>query len=379
MKVVHLCIVLISALMLFGACNVFDWLYSDDGADTFEKALANAEAAMKRDNYKSAVQLYERALKMRTNSSEAMIGLASATLMSRVNVSDIPKLVTAIFNINVSGEPGSDDPFAEDFLVMEQDYRETMVDALNLAAFIRAPVNAIDPETGVIRTNDVTGLPELPSPDASDGVIAVTDSNSILNYIILKTAEVSLWVQDSFEVTKNLEARLKVADAEMGDELQELTDEVVAYIAASTLDPSVLNTDKELEFQEDFEDFRSSFADFIAEMDEVYEEFKETLTGTGKNTSLPNLIDVAEALVAVVKNTPGMSPSIVENVEQAVTEISYGLNNLQKSFTDPNKDGSVLKGINDLKKTLLDIETAAKGTVLPALTADKGSTVYLMP
>ena len=90
-------------VFLLASCNVFDPLYSDEGADDFDKALSNAEAAMKRDDYATAVDLYIGALGKKPTSSEAMIGLSSAIVLRDIQIKDVPTLMNAIFNIDASG------------------------------------------------------------------------------------------------------------------------------------------------------------------------------------------------------------------------------------------------------------------------------------
>ncbi|MDR2734492.1 MAG: tetratricopeptide repeat protein [Spirochaetota bacterium] len=324
---VHLAVVL-SFLVLLGACNVFDALYPDDGSSNFERALANAEAAIKRNDFAEAVKLYDKALVLKPTSSVAMMGIASAIIMNDVVLMDIPLLMNSIFNIDVSAE-GAASSFLTNLEGVTPDvplevYKEKIIRALGKACYRRAPINSIDPVTGEMVLDPVSGMP-VDNPNTSDGVIAATNCNSILNYIICKTIEAAFITQEHFVVAKNLAASID-------------TDALTTYDRHSVfpgigeIDP--LTYDENI-YKEQFIAFHIDFTNKCTVLHSAYVKLGSLFLDTKTNTSLLNLAGVANGLVAILVNPDsGMNASTVQTARDSVDRINHGLDRLTKSFND---------------------------------------------
>ena len=324
--------------ILLASCNVFDPLYSDDGADDFDKALSNAEAAMKRDDFSAAVQLYIEALGKKPNSSEAMIGLSSAIVLRDIQIKDVPTLMNAIFNIDASGT--NTNSFLSSLSTPSADYKAKIIAAVSNAAWYRAPVIGIDRVTGSVRL----GSNNLPwaLPSESDGVIPSTDRNVTLNYLIIKAVHVALTVQEQFVVTQSLVANID-------------TD------ALTTFDATQLVSTNELANRATFTNFHVSYTNTIASLSNTYLKILGTLTATNNNASLLNLIGVADGMVNLLQSPDsGMSADSVARAVDAVSDIRTSLTNLVNSITN---DSTGLKaGFDTLSAFRIQIENFAKYT-----------------
>jgi len=345
--IVHLAVIL-SFLMLLGACNIFDALYPDDGSSNFDRALANAEAAMKRDDYKGAYDLYKKALEMRPNSSAARIGIASAIIMDRVYISDIPHLMNSVFNIDIAGE---NEEYADllgklkgpgELGITVEEYIDIITEALGEAAYWRAPVNSIDPVTGIMAT-DSSGMPAI-DPEKSDGVIEATNCNSILNYIICKTMEAAFKARKNFVIAKNLAASVDASF--INDYPIPTEDEVKNDILSGTFN--------EDQYKETFTNFYTIFTNTYTELAHAYTNLKASFTDNSTNTSLENLAGTAKGLQHILENTKGMNENITETVSNAVFRIDYGLGKLKDSFDE--SDGLIANALVDLEAFETDLK-----------------------
>jgi hypothetical protein len=330
------------SFMLLGACNVFDPLYSDTGSNDFEKTLANAEAAMKRDDYGTAAQLYEAALSQRSNSSVAMLGIASAILMRDVEIRDIPALMNAVFNINLTNrQNGETNSFIDNAKI--SDDIEIIAEAASNAAWWRSPVNGIDRASGKISL-DGQDLPFVTAGE-SDGVIAATNANAILNYIIIKTIHIAFEVQKKFELAEDLQARISDEDWEDLTSSYDTNDIVLAVAAnGGTLPPA-----KDAEFKADF------LAKY-AELTNAAAEFKlisVSIISDSVNTSPDNLVGVADAMLRLFEQ-PGssMNSSTVGTVRNAINDIRIGLDGLRSSFETGGEVYEALLELDDFIEEL---------------------------
>lgn len=327
--------VVVLMMLLLASCNVFDPLYSDDGADEFDKALSNAEAAMKRDDFSTAVNLYLEALRKKPTSSEAMIGLSSAIILRDIQIKDVPALMNAIFNIDASGT--NTNTFLSSLSTPTVDYKARIMAAVSNAAWYRAPVIGINPVTGAVRL----GPDNLPwaLPSESDGVIPTSDRNVTLNYLIIKAVHVALTVQEQFVVTQSLVANID-------------TD------ALTTYDMSSLSMD-EAANRTAFINFHVSYTNTIHSLSNTYTKILSTLTATNNNSSLINLIGVADGMVNLLQAPDsGMSAESVTRAVDAVSDIRTSLNNLVNSIT--NDSTGIKAGFETLSMFRVQIENFAK-------------------
>ncbi|MDR2733796.1 MAG: hypothetical protein LBC99_04015 [Spirochaetota bacterium] len=339
---VHLVLVF-SFLILLGACNIFDAFYPDDGSNNFERALANAEAAMKRDDFHAAIELYKKALDLKPTSSVAMIGIASATIMDEVHLMDIPLLMNSVFNMDISDATNN---FLEGLAGARPgetavQYRDRVIKALGKAAYLRAPVNSIIPETGAMTImEDGSGLPVV-DPSKSDGVIAATNCNSILNYIICKTIEAAFMAQDQFVVAKNLKASIDTAA-------------LATYNFPNINEIDPLTYDESI-YEAQFIDFHAGFIKKYADLHEAFDVLRDLFLGRSTNTSLLNLVDVANGLLAIITNpASGMNETTVTTAQDSVKRINTGLQTLQSSFNDA--DSQIMQGFELLQAFQEEVE-----------------------
>jgi hypothetical protein len=325
------------SFMLLGACNVFDPLYSDTGSNDFEKTLANAEAAMKRDDYNNAVSLYKTALGMRTNSSVAMVGLASAILLRDVEIKDIPALMNSVFNIDLTNTQGG---ITNSFVKGDgiSDDIKTIAEAASNAAWWRAPVSSIDRVSGKI-TVDGQGLPYM-NARTSDGVIAATNANAILNYVIIKTLHITFEVQKQFELAEDLRARIDVEGFQKKYEVSVISnafaeEAIEAIESGNPAGVQALDAGYKAEFKRDYAEITNA----RAEIDLI----RESIVSTHGNTSSENLMEVAEAMVRVVeKQYSDNGNSTVATVKLAIADIKEGLSYLKESLRDGGEiDGQI--------------------------------------
>jgi len=354
-KALHLGLML-GVLILYGACNVFDPLYSDKTGDDFEKALANANAALKRNDYAAAVDLYTSAWNKRTNSSQARVGLSSAIIMRDITISDIPKILSAVFAIDVSVTNNAGEI---DFMEGEYDsiYKDKMIEALSNAAWWRAPVNSIDPDTGEIKTNS-EGIPKV-CPEISDGVISPDNCNSLFNYVILKTAHIAFVAQKEFKVMADLSAHIDInkyhalnADAFDTDAIVDVAaiQAEIAGMLATNATPVAIQIYLDAEDTNRKNEFAALYSDCAAQFGEIqtaFDKISGMLTGNERNTSLSNLVGVMVAITNVVTHEGSdVSKDVRDNITDAVDDISLALHNLETSFT--NEIQETINVIEDL-------------------------------
>jgi hypothetical protein len=187
-----------------------------------------------------------------------------------------------------------------------------MVLALSNAAFFRSPVSGIDGETGKIQTDGPTKI----VADGSDGVIPASDNNALFNYVIIKTSEIVLRIQEHFEVKKNLEMEI---DFDVLTPSSEVT-AAIAYVNFGTMNPATHDGHKQA-----FLDFYYPFTATYTKIKTAAGSFNDTLNNPNSPASLDNFIDVVDVLLDLLEEA-NMSPDMIEDAKAGIDDLRFGLN-----------------------------------------------------
>lgn len=335
--------VLVLLALVLSSCNIFDPLYSDDNGDEFGKAISNAEAAMKRDDFSSAVTLYGDALRIKPTSSQAMLGLSSAIILRDIQIKDVPALMNAVFNVDPSGT--NTNTFLSGLSLTNKDYKNKVLLAASNAAWYRSPVIGINRLTGQVRLG-TNHLP-LALPSESDGVIPATDRNATLNYLIVKSVHVALVVQDQFAVTRSLVASIDTN-------------------AMTSFDISNFKPGQEATNKQVFAAFHSSYTNKMQSLSNTYTGIVSVLTATDKNSSLVNLMGVVDGLINLLQvPDSGMSADSVARAVNAVSDIRTSLTNLSYSLT--NDSSGIKQGFSALADFRERMENFARYTNIASI------------
>jgi methyl-accepting chemotaxis protein len=324
--------VAIFALMTISACNVYDFLHAEGKSDDVGVLLADGEAAQSNDDYAEAATIFWKVLQKDPDNSRAMQGYTTAIVDRDVELGDIPKFMTSIFKIDtvasndyladIAGRPG---------LTSEQ-YKAAMMATVSNACFWRAPIHGIDPATGALNT-DIYGLPLA---TASDGVVSAHDRNALFNYLLIKAVHVALYVQQEFAVN--------------GD--------VLAGINLAKYTNSYTNVNNDATFT----NWHIAFTNDIRILSNTYTALTNVVLATDRNTSLLNLLGVADGFIAILSNefaAGDISLDLYNKGADVIGDLKTTVSDLTTSLTN---DGSGIKaGFDQLATFRADIETAANG------------------
>jgi len=380
MKIVHISVVLISVLVLFGACNIFDPLYSDDGSDTFEKALSNADAAMKDNEYEIAIKLYKKALDMRPDSSQAMVRISRAYLLGYFNMREAENIMNAVLTADLTD---SETDFLTD--INTNDIARS-VEGLSNATWWRAPVSGIDRTTGKslydTTTKTFSGL------FGSDGDISATNRTAMLNYLIMKTVEVAFRVHKNFQITKDLRVQIQADVVDLTNRVLTFMEDVAIYTnAVKDFLLSLEEADTQAEFEglvvqlekldamqndgwTDEEEVDPDTGEFIehtalkiqfgevydkldalsCSLDDAYAQLRATLVEDTGPASIKSLIQVAEVLLFLFRDS-SLQDSFITKASDSLANLLDGLDgNLFASLDE--EVGNVLDKLREQKDNL---------------------------
>jgi hypothetical protein len=110
-----------------------------------------------------------------------------------------------------------------------------------------------------------------------------------------------------------------------------------------------------------FTSFHVSYTNTIATLSNTYNKILATLTATNNNSSLVNLIGVADGMVNLLQSPDsGMSADSVARAVDAISDIRISLNNLVDSIT--NSSVGISAGFDTLLAFKNQIEDYAKFT-----------------
>lgn len=93
-------------VLLFAAgCNIFEWTYAEEKSNDYEVIMASADAYLRNRNYDKALALYERALEIRSNASQAFCGRINARLMKQTDSRSVIQVFPAFFSTSNCTDP----------------------------------------------------------------------------------------------------------------------------------------------------------------------------------------------------------------------------------------------------------------------------------
>ncbi len=343
MKKIYLVFIVLSLIFLSG-CNVFDFTHVDGENNDVNITLGNADAAQKSGDYATAASLYLSVINDEgvTINSRARVGYASAILFRDIVIADVPKLMVAIFNVDVNN---TNTQFLDDVdipagLTVNQ-YKLQIAIAVSNSAYFRSPVLGINPDTAVLTTNS-SGEPYAPN---SDGYYAADDRNVLLNYLIIKGVHVGLTVQAKFQVVGSMAASIDVNSYTNG------------MFEASTN-------------QQNFTNFHISFTNDITTLMQTYTDLTNVILAVDNNTSILNMIDAVDALVVVLSND-GISQDTI-NLASTIKDAFIGL-------VDTLTNGSlgIQDGFTQLTNIWTNLNNYAMYTNVPAFGKTGGNLNWL--
>lgn len=322
--------VAIFALMTLSACNVYDFLHAEGKSDDVGVLLADGEAAQGNDDYAEAATIFWKVLQKDPDNSRAMQGYTTAIVYRDVELGDIPKFMTSIFKIDtvasndyladITGRPG---------LTPEQ-YKAAMMSTVSNACWWRSPIHGIDPATGALNT-DAHGLPLA---TASDGAVSAHDRSALFNYLLIKAVHVALFVQQEFAVNGDV-----LAGINLGKYTNSYT---------NAIDPATFQT------------WHIAFTNDIRILSNTYIALTNVVLATDRNTSLLNLLGVADGFIAILSNefaAGDISQDLYDKGADVIGDLKDTVSDLTTSLTN---DGSGIKaGFDQLATFRTDIETAA--------------------
>jgi len=321
-------------LLLIGlsACNVFEATHTRGASKDPDVLLSDAQSAQISGDYVLAASLYMKVLEANPDDSQARAGYASVILLRDMEIQDVPILVANVYSLDaadISNEFNTNLAGAEGVTVEE--YRSNVLNVVSNATYIRGPIHGIDPATGVITTN-TNGEPLA---TLSDGEIAADDRTSLLNYLIAKTIHVGMYVQQKFTVYGNLTSGIDVA---------EYTNSV-----------SSVN-------REQFTNSHVKFTNDIMMLSNAYAEMTDVVLSTNENTSVWNLLGVADSYLKILSNdaTEGsISSGSYNAASEAVSRVRSAITGLAESIT--NAASGIKAGFTEIATFRGTAENAARG------------------
>lgn len=330
---------LLAAVLLgLTACNVYEFTHELGSSNDVNVLISDGNAAQSQGNYALAAEIFGKVLALQTNNSRGMVGYSTAVLYRDIELADIPKLMIAIYTLDLSSSNTNlflDDLNGRPGLLDKEQYRVQMVATVSNACYWRAPVHGINRNTGILNT-DGNGLPLA---TASDGVIAATERTPLLNYLIAKSVHVALLVREKFSVYENLISGIDVA----------------YYTNGFT---TVTN-------QATFSNAHTLFLSNISYLSNAYTDVTNLILGTTQNSSVFNLVGVADGFLALLSNAQ-QSGEIATNVYNetydAIDSLRSALLGLANSLT--NESSGVPAGLREINDFRTNIE--AQAAAVPA-------------
>lgn len=328
---------LAAVLLGLTACNVYEFTHELGSSNDVEVLISDGTAAQTQGNYSLAATIFWKVLTLDPDNTRGMVGYSTAILYRDMELADIPKLMIAIYTLDLSSSNTNsflDDLNGRPDLTMEQ-YRVQMVATVSNACYWRAPVHGINPATGILNT-DGNGLPLATT---GDGVIAATERTPLLNYLIAKSVHVALLVQDKFSVYENLISGIDVA---------EYTNVFATVTNKAT-----------------FSNAHTIFISNISYLSNAYADVTNLILGTTQNSSVFNLVGVADGFLALLSNAQ-QSGEIAANVynetHDAIDSLRSALLNLADSLT--NESSGVPAGFREINEFRTNVE--AQAAAVPA-------------
>ena len=310
-----------SFLLLMGlsACNVFEGTHTVGSSNDPASLLIDADSEFAKDRYASAASLYLQVLTLEPTNSRAMDGYASVILFRDLTVSDIHIILTNIYSIqNVATSNEFNTNLAGIDGMSPAAYHSNAVVVFSNAGYYRSPIIGVDPGTGIISTNS-SGVPQAAN---SDGVIPADDRTAMLNYIIVKTAHVAMYVQQQFKVYGNLVSGIDVE--------------------GSTNSFSIAT-------QDDFTNSHIMLTNEIMNLSNSYIDVTNIVYGTSGNASLWNLLDVMGSYLMLLSNdlTNGViGQDSYDKASDAISGLNTAITALAVSVT--NDSSGIIAGFDAL-------------------------------
>ncbi len=94
--------VLVLFLLPLSGCNFFDWIYSAEKSNDYELVYSEAEAEYRQGDFEKGLALFQRAVEIRSNSSEALYGCIKARLMISTDGLAITHFFAGLFQTSVA-------------------------------------------------------------------------------------------------------------------------------------------------------------------------------------------------------------------------------------------------------------------------------------
>ena len=333
MRKSFLFLIAVFILMLFSACNIYDFTHAEGDSDDIGVLLSDAASAQYNNDYAGAARIYWKVLVLDPDNSRAMKGYSTAVTYRDVVLSDISKLMISIFEIQSNGSTNSflSDLAGQSGMTLEA-YKASVMLAVSNASYWRAPIHGIDRESGRISTN-ASGLPD--SSLVSDGVISADDRNAFFNYLILKSVHVGLHIQQQqFAVYDSMTA---------GIDIYSMTNSLSAVSSSN-----------------DFRLWHISFTNKVYDLSNSYVSITNTMLDIGGNTSIPNLIGTIDCFVAALSNQMNqgdISGKLFDEASSVADELKSAMNRLTLTLT--NTGTGIQEGFNQLSAFQTQVETDA--------------------